>query len=467
MNEFIDKDYETLKQKTKRTSWLALRLECEGRGIIAPSYKTYSRAIRRRPGFEQTLKRRGHRAAYTKEAFYWELDLKTPRHGDRPFEIGHIDHTELDIELVCSLTGRLLDRPWLTILTDAFSRRVLAFYLTFDAPSHRSCMMVLRECVYRHGRLPQIVVVDGGREFGSTYFETLLARYRCTKKTRPPAKARFGSIVERMFGTANTQFIHNLQGNTQITRCVRQVTKGVNPKGQAVWALKELQDHLAAYFYEVYDTMDHPALGQSPREAYHAGWASTGDRTHRIIPYDREFMIYTLPATARGTAKVSPGRGVKVHHLYYWCDSFQRPEIEKCHVGVRYDPFDAGIIYAFVENRWIECIGEYHHVFQGHSRKEVMLAAEELRKRRQNHSQGFPVTAKKLAELLKATEITEGILKQRLRDLEVARAHSDVRGAVAGASLSSPSGRDSGGSLDTDSEERQDSPTAPQIYAEL
>jgi putative transposase len=248
MDEFIDKDYETLKQKTKRTSWLALRLACEGRGLIAPSYKTYRLAIRRRPGFEQTLKRRGPRAAYAKEAFCWELDLKTPRHGDRPFEIGHVDHTELDIELVCSLTGRLLDRPWLTILTGAFSHRVLAFYITFDAPSYRSCMMVLRECVYRHGRLPQIVVVDGGPEFGSTYFETLLARYGCTKKTRPPAKARLGSVVERMFGTANTQFIHNLQGNTQITRCVRQVTKGVNPQGQAVWALKELQDHLTTYF---------------------------------------------------------------------------------------------------------------------------------------------------------------------------------------------------------------------------
>ncbi len=168
MDEFIDKDYETLKQKTKTASWLALRLECDQRGIIAPSYKTYRLAIRRRSGFEQTLKRRGHRAAYEKETFYWELDLKTPRHGDRPLEIGHIDHTQLDIELVCSLTGRVLGRPWLTILTDAFSRRVLAFYLTFDAPSYRSCMMALRECVYRHGRLPQIIVVDGGHEFEST-----------------------------------------------------------------------------------------------------------------------------------------------------------------------------------------------------------------------------------------------------------------------------------------------------------
>ena len=32
--------------------------------------------------------------------FISNLTGKTPRHGDRPFEIGHIDHTELDVEVV-------------------------------------------------------------------------------------------------------------------------------------------------------------------------------------------------------------------------------------------------------------------------------------------------------------------------------------------------------------------------------
>jgi hypothetical protein len=62
-------------------------------------------------------------------------------------------------------------------MVDAFSRRVLAFTLIYDPPSYRSCMLVLRDCVRRHQRLPQNVVVDGGVEFGSIYFETLLARY--------------------------------------------------------------------------------------------------------------------------------------------------------------------------------------------------------------------------------------------------------------------------------------------------
>ena len=119
------------------------------------------RADSRRDPYRQRLRRQGRRSAYALEPFYFELELKTPRHGDRPFEIGHIDHTELDVEVVCSRTGRVLGRPWLTLLIDAYSRRVPAIYLTFDPPSYRSCMMVLRECVRRHQRLPQIVVGNG------------------------------------------------------------------------------------------------------------------------------------------------------------------------------------------------------------------------------------------------------------------------------------------------------------------
>jgi len=57
---------------------------------------------------------------------------------------------------------------------DISQRRLLAVYLTFDPPSYRSCMMVIRECVRRFGRMPQIAVVDGGIEYSGVYFETLL-----------------------------------------------------------------------------------------------------------------------------------------------------------------------------------------------------------------------------------------------------------------------------------------------------
>ena len=429
MQEYVEGDYETLKQKTRYASWIRLKLACETQGAPPPSYKTFCLAVRARSTFDQTLKRKGRRASYQVATFFWNLDLKTPRHGDRPFEIGHIDHTELDVECVGG-AGHLLGRPWLTLLTDAFSRRTLAFYLTFDPPSYRSCMMVLRECIRRHGRFPQILVVDGGREFESTYFETLLARYECTKKTRPPAAPRFGSTCERLFGVANTQFVHNLKGNTQITRNVRQVTKAVDPKGQATWPLAELHKRLSEYLHDVHDTLSHPALGRCPCEAFQIGLASGGARLHRIVAYNEEFVMLTLPTTPRGTAKVMPSRGVKINHVHYWCEAFRQIAGET--VRVRYDPFDAGTAYAFARKQWLQCHSECFATLKGRSEREMMLAATELLRRNRNHAASFNVTARRLAEFLESVEAEEVLLTQRLRDRE---SRTIRLGVVAGAQV--------------------------------
>jgi putative transposase len=418
LEEFIAKDYETLKQKPKFEVYAALLRACEAKGMVTPSYKTFALAVNRRPREQQAEKRRGRRAAYQLSPFYWELALSIPRHGDRPFEVGHLDHTQLDVELICSRTGRNLGRPWATFLSDAFSRRLLAVYLTFDPPSYRSCMMALRECVRRHGRLPQTVVVDRGAEFESIYFETLLARYECTKKSRPGAQPRFGSVCERLFGTTNTRFVHNLAGNTQILADVRQVTKAVDPKGQALWTLGRLYARLCEFAYEVYDTTEHPALGTTPRQAFEAGLAQGGERPWRLIPYDEDFRMLTLPTTRKGTAKLVPRLGVKINHLYYWSEAFTDPVVEGTQLPVRYDPFDAGLAYAFVRSRWVRCISEQHSRLAGRSEREIQLATAELRRRQHRHGQQLTVTARKLADFLASLEAEEVLLEQRQRDAE-------------------------------------------------
>lgn len=114
MNEYIAKDYETYKQKGKRAVYGALVNACEQQNTAVPSYKTFLKFCNNRPDYEQTKKRQGSRAAYQYEPFYWELEFTTPRHGDRPWAICHLDHTQLDIELVSSKTKALLGRPWVT-----------------------------------------------------------------------------------------------------------------------------------------------------------------------------------------------------------------------------------------------------------------------------------------------------------------------------------------------------------------
>lgn len=438
LTDFVLTDFESLKQKTRAASWAGLKRLCEEHGVAVPSYVTFCLAVRERPAFEQTLKRQGRRAAYAHAGFYFELQPTTPRHGDRPFEIGHVDHTQLDVEVVSSHTGRPLGRPWMTILIDAFSRRGFAVYLTFDEPSYRSCMMALRLCVRRHGRLPQILVIDGGPEFQSTYFETLLARYEVIKKTRPPAQARFGSVCERLFGTTNTQFVHNLRGNTQITRNVRQVTKSVNPEKHAVWTLDALEQRLSEYIFEIYDTAVHPALGLSPSEAFTRGMESAGVRIQRTIQYDDDFLITTLPTTPKGTAKVVTGRGMKVNHIHYWSDRFRNPAVEGTCVAVRYDPFDAGVAYAYVERQWVPCYSEYHAILQGRSEKEIALASQELRRRNQTGSQEKTVTAKRLGDFLQSVESEEILLEQRMRDREA----QPVRRTLLGTAPAIAAGND-------------------------
>lgn len=429
LEEFITKDYQTLKQKRKFEVYGALLLSCEERGVIAPSYKTFVKAVNQKPIWEQTMKRKGKRAAYAHEPFYRELTLTTPRHGDRPFEIGHIDHTQLDIELVCSSSGYNLGRPWATFLSDAFSRRLLAVYLTFDSPSYRSCMMILRECVRRYSRLPQIVVVDGGKEFESTYFETLLARYECSKKTRPSSKSRFGSVCERLFGTTNTRFIYNLTGNTQIMRDVRQVTKSVNPKKHACWTLGRLYARLKEWAYEVYDSIEHPALHKSPRETFNNGLKESGKRPHRLIPYNDDFRIFTLPTTQKGVAKVIPKVGVKIKYIYYWADIFLEPEVENERIPVRFDPFDAATAYAFAKGCWVRCISEYYTHFSGRSQREIMLATQELSMRNKRHNLQFTITARKLADFLSSLEAEEILLEQRLKDHQIKNVHTTIEGS--------------------------------------
>jgi putative transposase len=416
MDEFIHNSYEDLKHRRRRATHNLYVRACEEKNIEPASYTTFCKAVKLRPRKTQKEKRLGHRGAYSEGGFHWELELTSPRHGERPFQIVHIDHTLADVEAACSHTAKDMGRPWFSQMTDAYSRRVLAKYTTYDPPSARTIMMLIRECVRRFKRFPQTIIVDGAFEFSCTYFETLLAIFEATKKVRPPAEARFGSPIERLFGTANSQFFHNLEGNTQIMKNIRQVTKHVNPRNRAIWMLENLDARLTEWAYEVYDTSEHPALGQSPREAFNQGMALYGNRTFKLIPYDNTFLMLTMPATQRGRAKVGT-QGVKINHIHYWSDSFNDERVKGTSILTRFDPWNAGVIYGFVRGQWVVARSQYYAAFLNRSEREMMLASEELRRRNSLYGGRYKITARRLAEFLQSIESEEVLLHQRLADL--------------------------------------------------
>lgn len=427
LDKYISEYYETPRQAPAISVYRAYQRACSQKEIQCLSSSTFYQRLKKRGRYEQTKKRQGAKAAYPLQPWIWELSRSTPRHGDRPLAIAHIDHTQLDIELRSQETGRLLGRPWLTLLMDAYSRRILAIYLTFDPPSYRSCMMALRLGVARFGRLPQTLVVDGGKEFHSVYFETLLARYSCVKKTRPSASPRFGSVIERLFGTTNTEFIYNLLGNTQATKQVRQLTKEIAPKRLAVWTLGDLYVFLKKWAYQIYDQSEHEALGTTPHQIYLQGMSKGGERLSRQIPYNEEFLMATRPTTRSGEAKVRAGSGIKINYLYYWNDIFRNPEVEGTKVPVRYEPFNVGVAYAYVKGHWVKCISQYYSIFEGHSEKELLLASSEIRRATSLTRSNSSVSAKRLAEFIANVQEHETLLLQRLKDIEAKQVQNTLQ----------------------------------------
>ncbi|HEU5376488.1 MAG TPA: DDE-type integrase/transposase/recombinase [Ktedonobacteraceae bacterium] len=448
IDKFIKEVYEHHKQKTKREVYGEFENYCKDNGIpTPPSYKTFVALVLKRPRHEQIKKRAGSRAAHGYEPPVWELTWNLPLYGDHPWEVVHIDHTQLDVELVDSKTGKNLGRPWSSFMTDAYSRRLLAVYLTFDNPSYKSCMMVIRECVRRYGRVPQSIIVDWGKEFESIDFEALLARYDCTKVSRPTGKPRFAQVIERLFNTANTTFVHNLAGNTQATKKARQMTASVNPRKHAVWTLETLYARLREWAYEVYDTNEHAGIGQTPREAFTKGLLQSGVRGHTEIPYDDAFIYDTLPSTRKGTAMLKP-QGVKIHYFFYYSRAFtDYPELLNTQIEVRYDPYDIGYAYARIDGGWKKCLSAYHARFEGRSEKELQLISEQLRKQKSRHGQQFAVTAAKLAAFVTSLEEEEELLLQRRRDAEakaviasIGRSSQDSSQAIAPSNSSASVG---------------------------
>lgn len=420
MTEIIVEDYAAEGSSlSKSICYGKVRNACEAANLVPPSEKTFRKTLKSLISIQKDVKsRQGDRAAYKHGAFIYTLCQNTPPHGDRPFEIGHIDHTQIDLQFVGRRRGENLGKAWLTVLLDATTRCVLAFCITFDPPSYRSCMLVIRDCVRRHNRVPSTIVVDQGSDFNSVYFETLLAHLSVTKKTRPRQRPRFGSIIERFFGLSNSEFIHNLAGNNKPLQSPREMSSTHDPRKSAVWDLKSFTRQFEKFAFEVYGNKEHAALSISPNHAMTIGFAQSGMRDSRIIPWTRGTQMLFLPSIRTGTAKIVPGRGVKIKYLFYFHPKMRESRFEGLDVSVRYDPFNRANAFVFLDDEWRPCVSEMADIFHGRTEREIDIISLELSGQQIRTGKRRNINAQTLAKFLTEMEGKEAVLRQRLHDIE-------------------------------------------------
>ena len=301
--------------------------------------------------------------------------------------------------------------------TCAWSRCVVGYDLSFDAPAVAGVFTAVRDMFDQQKRMPNQVVVDGGSEFDSIAFDQLCAACEIEKRKRPPSRPKFGSVIERMFGTTNTQFVHGLRGNTQLLREPRKLSGDAAPGQDVIWRLAELDLALQRFLFDTYSRQPHSGLeGMTPQARFEQGRAMVG--SGRGVPESADIRFLLWPPYRRGTAMVNSRTGIHVENVDYWHGDMRSGELRGKKVPVRVDPHDVTHVVAFIQGRWVLCRADCAAELAGYSRRQLRLASSELHRRRRGVGKRRMLRARQLAEMLEEIAKTEEGLLQARREEE-------------------------------------------------
>lgn len=331
--------------------------ECQKHGLPECSYKTFNARFRKYDPQYITLKQKGFRAAYAfaPKAREIDLDWDLPYHGDFIFEIVHVDHTPIELTLASKLTGEELEGTLtLSIMYDGHSRIILAIYISFEKPSYRSTMMLLRECYRRFKRLPLFLMADHGPDFESVYFDATLADLGIHKRRRPKSASRHGSIIERVFGTAETELIHTLEGNKQLQKLGRGQSTSHRSEKFAKWTPDEFNTKLKDYAYLHYPTVNRRGISETPNNRWERSLKAFDEMPGTKVLSEASFFISTLPdADGDGCRVLRKNQLSFKNTTYQLTKKVPGYSGAKSSVRVKYNPYDYCHIWALVKGHWV------------------------------------------------------------------------------------------------------------------
>lgn len=263
-------------------------------------------------------------------------------------DVWQCDHTRLDVRLVDEYG--VLDRPWLTIVIDSYSRCVVGFYLGFDNPSSQIDALALRHAILpksygseyqlrnewqTYGK-PNYFYTDGGKDFTSIHTTEQIAvevGFNCALRRRPSD----GGIVERFFKTLNLQVLNTLPGYTGSN--VQERPKSVDK--DACLTLKDLQIILVRYIVDEYNQRtDARMKDQSRIGRWEAGLL--------LEPYLYDELDLAISLMKQERRKVQKYGCVQFENLTYKAEHLRGRDGEI--VALRYDPSDVTTVLVYKLN---------------------------------------------------------------------------------------------------------------------
>lgn len=256
----------------------------------------------------------------------------THENGRYPLHIVAIDHQKLDV-LIVDENGQKIGRPWITVGIDLYSRMIWGFHISFEEPSINKVIKVLK-----HGLLPKntreeydtkndylicgkpdTIMFDNGSDFKSDEIQRIIVEsIGATVMYRPVRTPNYSGVVERFFGTLNSELIHRLSGTTLSNPAMLDE---IDPEKLARYTLPEITKIITTFITDVYHIDKHGGLKRpynTPMKAYK--WGITMGRIPRYVAPDaKDRLTFDL---MRQETRAYTGKGITFENVIYKSDEY-------------------------------------------------------------------------------------------------------------------------------------------------
>lgn len=351
-----------------------------------------------------------------------------------PLQYVFADHYLLDVLHVDDEFREVLGRLWLTLLIDTYSRAVLGLFLGYEAPCIESIQGALRHAIWPKSDLsvwgvdlpwacygiPQRLFLDNAWAHHSYSLEDLAralaggGRYTQMELVfRPPYQARYGGLIERLFGSVSAQLRERLPGAilSPAQRHWHNASQGACLLYGDV--LRFVYQIVVDYLHTPHRELD----GLTPHKKWLMGLQLMTPVPPLYTPELERCFWRLHPETRQATPD-----GLALFGLHYWDVSLgslrsRDRQGRQRQYFLRYDPLDVSRIAVFENGIWLgDGFARELRLPDGHyesvSLWELSLAKEIAR---QQNQQRTPRPHSWLIHLLEARElITQRQTEQKL-----------------------------------------------------
>lgn len=328
IQKVIDELYLTVQRPSVQKVVLEVRRRCMEVKLPEVPHPNTIRARVSEISERESLRKRGyHEKARNK---FTPVPGQFPN-ADYPLAVVQIDHTPADIILVDDIYRKPIGRPTITMAIDVFSRMVVGYYLSFEAPSSTSVGMCVAHAIlpkadwlvlhkvdatWSVSGLMTTIHVDNGSDFRSESFRNSCAMYNIRLEYRPVKQPRFGGHIERLLGTFLKEF-HALPGTTFSSIKERDE---YDSEKHATMTKSEFETWLVTLICKVYHKRVHSGIGMTPEKKWELGVFGDKDTPGRglsSVPADREVLLMDFLPMFRRTIQAD---GISIDGLTYYAD---------------------------------------------------------------------------------------------------------------------------------------------------